>query len=426
MTAAQINDLATSLMKKSGIDDETIKSGENLLLTFTNIRNEVGKGNDIFDQATKTVVDMSVALGEDMKSASIQVGKALNDPINGLTALRRVGVSFTDAQKEQIKAMVESGHTMDAQKIILHELTKEFGGSAEAVGKTLPGQINIAKETFNNFAGDLVAKMIPAITNMVNYIRDHWPEISATAKQIWLDVKPILANLIDLVDAVVDAIRDHWSTIGPIVKGAAHVLEDAAKIIATALKLVTDLLHGDWSAAWRDAKAIVSTELDLIKTEVLTAVNAIRSILQGAAGALKDAGEGMGRAIVNGISSGLSALGGALHAAIVDPINAVIDRWNSIGFDIPGISVFGHKFGGEHIGVPQIPHLAAGGIVNSPTLALIGERGPEAVVPLGHNVSGITVNINGPVYGADADELARKLNAALARHVRRGGKLGFV
>ena len=58
VSADHVDDLAGKLMKKSGVDDEAIASGENLLLTFTNIRNEVGKGNDIFDQTTKAALDM--------------------------------------------------------------------------------------------------------------------------------------------------------------------------------------------------------------------------------------------------------------------------------------------------------------------------------------------------------------------------------
>jgi phage-related minor tail protein len=133
VTAKQVGALATSISNKSGVDDEAIQSGENLLLTFTKVRNEAGRGNDVFNQATSIITDMSVALGEDMSSASIQVGKALNDPIKGVTALQRAGVSFTESQKDQIKTLVETGHTMEAQKIILGELTTEFGGAAEAV-----------------------------------------------------------------------------------------------------------------------------------------------------------------------------------------------------------------------------------------------------------------------------------------------------
>jgi phage-related minor tail protein len=125
-----VSDLATSISRKTGMDDEAIQSGENLLLTFTNIHNETGRGNQIFTRATRTIADMSAALGQDTKSSAIQLGKALNDPIKGVTALQRVGVSFTQSQRDQIKTLVESGNTLDAQKMILRELRKEFGGSA--------------------------------------------------------------------------------------------------------------------------------------------------------------------------------------------------------------------------------------------------------------------------------------------------------
>src|SRR5262245_40422906 len=121
VSAKHVEDLAGSLMTKTGVDDEAIQSGENLLLTFTRIRNEAGKGNAVFDRATKAALDLSVALGQDMKTSAVQVGKALNDPVRGMTALARVGVSFTKAQKDQVKALEASGHHLEAQKIVLGE-----------------------------------------------------------------------------------------------------------------------------------------------------------------------------------------------------------------------------------------------------------------------------------------------------------------
>lgn len=168
VTAKQVDELASALSRKSGVDDEVIASGENLLLTFTNIRNEAGKGNDIFNQATTIANDMSVALGQDMKSSAIQLGKALNDPIKGITALSRVGVSFTAQQKEQITALVKSGDTMKAQKLILAELNKEFGGSAEAAGNTLSGQLNKAKNSFEELSASIVTLLVPALTTVAN------------------------------------------------------------------------------------------------------------------------------------------------------------------------------------------------------------------------------------------------------------------
>jgi hypothetical protein len=137
VSAQDVENLADSLSKKSGVDDEVIASGEAVLLTFKNVKNEAGKGNDVFTQGTKAALDMSVALGTDLQGSVIQLGKALNDPIKGITALQRVGVSFTSSQKEQIKALVQSGDTLKAQKIILKEVQSEFGGAAAATATSV-------------------------------------------------------------------------------------------------------------------------------------------------------------------------------------------------------------------------------------------------------------------------------------------------
>lgn len=170
VTADEVSGFATTLSDLSGQDDEAIQRGENLLLTFTNIRNEVGKGNDIFTRTTGTLVDMAQAMsarggGEaDAAGAAIQLGKALNNPTAGITALTRVGVAFTDQQKEQIKTLQKSGNILSAQKVILRELNKEFGGSAEAFGETDAGKVARLGVAFDNLkeqVGGAVAVVVP-------------------------------------------------------------------------------------------------------------------------------------------------------------------------------------------------------------------------------------------------------------------------
>jgi len=204
VTAKDVSSLAESLMHLSGVDDEAIASGENMLLTFRNIHNEVGKGNDIFNQASLAVLDMTTAMShgnvtqENMAKTSILVGKALNDPIKGLTALHRVGVDFTDAQEKQIKAMVKSGDVMGAQKIILKELTAEFGGSAKAMGDTLPGQINKLKESFNNLTGDLVGKAAPGLQRFLDFVNTKLipaEGFSAKIKVVWEGLETVAQEL---------------------------------------------------------------------------------------------------------------------------------------------------------------------------------------------------------------------------------------
>jgi hypothetical protein len=128
----QVGRLSGRLSVMAGVDDELVQKGANVLLTFKGIRNEAGKGNKVFSEANKATLNLSAALGKDLQGSAIQVGKALNDPIRGTTALGRAGVQFTEDQKEQIKTLTESGDLLGSQKIILGELESQFGGAARS------------------------------------------------------------------------------------------------------------------------------------------------------------------------------------------------------------------------------------------------------------------------------------------------------
>ena len=165
ITAQQVSDLATSISNKTGVDDEAIQSGANLLLTFTNVRNEAGKGNDIFNQTTSIMTDMAAVLGTDASGSAIQLGKALNDPVAGITALTRVGVSFTEQQKDQIKTLAESGDTLGAQKVILAELSKEFGGAAAAASTPM----DKLKVNLGNLQEQIGGYLIPVVDKFATF-----------------------------------------------------------------------------------------------------------------------------------------------------------------------------------------------------------------------------------------------------------------
>jgi len=209
VTSKQITTMSESLMRLSGVDDEAIQSGQNLLLTFTNIRNETGAGNKIFDQATVAMLDLSVAMGTSLSSSAILVGKALNDPVKGVGALSKAGVQFTASQKETIKALVDSGNVMGAQKIILKELEVQFAGSAKAAGKTLPGQLNILKETFRNTAADLVARFMPAIATaaekLLGFVRGFAKAPTLSAK-----IDFVIGKFRELAWSGIQTISDWW------------------------------------------------------------------------------------------------------------------------------------------------------------------------------------------------------------------------
>lgn len=134
-TAEQLGRVASAMQNQIGIGDEVILNTMAIIGTFKNVR------GDVFLEATTLAADMAEVLGGDLKGASVQLGKALNDPIKGLTALSRSGVSFTEQQKEQIRVLQESGDLMGAQGIILQELRGEFGGAAEAANSGFHGAL---------------------------------------------------------------------------------------------------------------------------------------------------------------------------------------------------------------------------------------------------------------------------------------------
>jgi Transglycosylase SLT domain len=220
VTADQVSGLADKLSAKTAVDDEVVAHGENVLLTFKNIRNEAGRGNDIFNQTTAVALDMSAALSESgdasegLQSNSVRLGKALNDPIAGISALTRVGVTFTAKQKEQVKSLVESGDIMSAQKMILSELTSEFGGmagaSADATGKAEVG--------WKNFAEAVGMKVLPAVNAVSNWATNTGlPALGHVADAVGDVVIPAFHGLVSAGQGVVG----FWQSLpAPIQAGA--------------------------------------------------------------------------------------------------------------------------------------------------------------------------------------------------------------
>lgn len=226
VTGDQVEYLAGRMQRLTGMSDETIQTGENMLLTFTNI------GKDIFPQATQTMLDMSVALGQDVKGSAIQLGKALQDPILGVTALRRVGVNFTEAQQDQIKAMVESGKAADAQKFILKELQTEFGGSAQAAGQTFAGQLNVLRETFGNLQEDIGGVLTGALSPII-------PKFQEVVDTI-TNIVGGEGDLSDLTQTLTDQFGSFGEAIGKVIEffgNNREALEIAAGVIGGVLTL---------------------------------------------------------------------------------------------------------------------------------------------------------------------------------------------
>jgi hypothetical protein len=167
VSSEQISKLAETMSYKTGIDDEAIQSSMNLLLTFKQVRNEVGQGNDIFTRASQAALDLGNVFGS-TDGAAKQLGKALSDPVKGISALRKAGINFTDQQKEQIRILVASGKSLEAQKLILAEVESQVGGTAAATAT----DFDRMKVAIGNVAEDLGELLLPAFEAGARFVNE--------------------------------------------------------------------------------------------------------------------------------------------------------------------------------------------------------------------------------------------------------------
>lgn len=160
-TSEQLAQLAESQMGQSLYDDdEILRKVTANLLTFGNV------AGDAFDRGQQAALDMAARLGGDLQGATLMIGKALNDPIAGITALTRTGVQFTAQQKAQIEAMTEAGDRAGAQALILAELERQFGGAAKAMRDADPAAA--MKQSFATFQEEVGAKILPLLPPLMD------------------------------------------------------------------------------------------------------------------------------------------------------------------------------------------------------------------------------------------------------------------
>ena len=407
VTAKRVDALASSLSRMSGIDDEAIASGENMLLTFTNIRNGLGRNNKIFDEATKTVLDMSVALGRDIPTVAIMVGKALNDlelnakgTITGWSALRRVGVKITADMMKQAAAFIRAGKPMKAQQLLLRELNMEFGGSAKAFGSTLPGAFAKLRNALDEVTGAFAEGLAPVVQRVANMLANKManPEFVARVRALG---KVVGEKLLAAFRGISTWFQTHWESI----RGALQRMARLATLIAN-----------NWRAFAIVLGTVVVAKMALLNKQLLIMSLRIAPLVAGLL-ALQQYKE-----------EGFWGKGGS---------------WKDI-FSKKSIPGYGWIWGGDSNEPPKpaskrnikkaVPiggHRARGGPVMPGVAYTVGERGRETFVPntrgsiIPNGGGGIT--ITGPVYvtapnpRAFLDELQR---VAKSRAGQTRGRFG--
>ena len=386
---SRIIEYANATARATGVDQNQIKLAQAKLLTFGQLAKSADEAGGAFDRATKAAIDMGAAGFGDAATNAVQLGKALQDPIKGITALAKSGVTFTDQEKEKIRTLVESNKLLEAQDMVLKAIETQVGGTAEATAND-SDKMKVAFSQLSESIGIILLPLFAKLTAVMVKVAEFARENST----VIVILGGVIAGLAVAVLAANAAMKVYQATL-VIVKAAQFALNlvmsanpIALVVLAIAGLVAAFVLAYKKSETFRNA---VQALFEGVKEGVTGTVDFIKGLLNGVLGFYKS--------LFNGIASLWNRTVGRLSFEIPD--------W------VPGI-------GGKGFSVPKIPLLAEGGIVTDPTLAMIGERGPEAVIPLNRaNVGGnITVN----VYSTLADaQLPDKLVNALRQYNRRSG-----
>src|SRR5690554_388584 len=244
LTAQQIAEMSGALSLKIGVDDEDVQSAANVLLTLRKVC------SDVFEQTLGLVADMSAVFGTDLSAASLQLGKALNDPVQGISALTRVGVQFTDQQKEQIETLVESGDILGAQQIILEELENQVGGTAEASADST-AKIAVAFDALKEaLGGPLIAaidQITPAFIETLGSLEPVLNSIGEIVGGLLVELQPIIevlgAALAEGLQALLPAIEPVGDAFLAVVEALAPILPVLGELLGTLLPPLANVLE---------------------------------------------------------------------------------------------------------------------------------------------------------------------------------------
>jgi hypothetical protein len=542
----RLAEFAKSQEMRIAVDDTVIKGVQAQLLSFKALGASADETGGAFDRATVAAFDMAAAGFGSAEGNATALGKALENPIKGVTALARMGTTFTDQQREQIRVLQESGDLLGAQELILAEVESQYGGVAAATADAsaklaLAGQ-NI-KESFGEallpvFAGlvegllpvfetigtvlgetvtemqpmlqglaeqipglleafipliptiasiaglflELVSAALPFITKILNVLLPVFARlIPIVMDAISVAFEPLMDAFMLLVDALLPLVEQFLPIFADIIAELAplfaNLIAQLAPMIAEFLPPLLDLFFQLIEALAPIIESLLPIIIDLFTKFapiILTVVQAFLPLLEMVlpiliglieflVPILEVVAEILAIVLVAAIDFFIGAIENltgfietfalffentwiALQIVFATVINAIIAGFENFvnvfirGFNkiIEGLNVVREALGKSkfkllaevqfgRLEVPELKPMAVGGIVTGPTAALIGEAGPEAVIPLnrfdefgGGATYNITVNAG---LNANGTEIGREIVAAIRRYERTSGRV---
>lgn len=335
--AKAASDYADQLSKVTNYDDETIRLAQTKLATFE----QVAKSTELMGRATKISADLSAAGFGEMSSTSVQVGKALQDPIKGVSALARVGVTFSDEQKKMIKTLVETGREAEAQNIIMEALETQVGGTAEATADSSV----LMSHALGEVGESIGTALLPAFQKLTD-IAIKFADWAQNNTGLIITLGAVIGGIAAAVIAV-NAAMKVYQAITAIVAAANYIMGTSFTVALGPIGLIIAaiaaviaigvLLYKNWDKISEFLKKV----WEGIKDVAVKVWNAIKDFFVALWDGIKGAGEKIWNsikdfaiAVWDGIKRGLEAIWEGIKTAVTAYFNfykTVIETvWNAV------------------------------------------------------------------------------------------------
>lgn len=273
----------------------------------------------------------------------------------------------------------------------------------------------------------VISSVISAVLNTIKTIFSTiWEAIKTLINTVWNAIKSIISTTINtistIISTVLNAIKTTFSTIFESIKNTVTTIFNAIKTfitttintISTTLSTVLNIIKTTFSTILENIKNTVTTVFNAIKSTITTIINAVSTTISTVLNSIKttfstilnsikttwsNMWESMKTTVINIFNGIWSSIKGVINSIIggiekmangvINGINGMIRALNNLSFDVPdwvpeiGGKTFGFNI--STIGNISIPRLAKGGVVDQATIAMVGEAGQEAVVPLENN-----------------------------------------
>ena len=337
-TSKELQNMASELQKNTLFGDEQIlKDATAQLLTFTNIT------GDQFDRTQQAALDLATRLDGDLKGASIQLGKALNDPVANLSALSRSGIQFSEEQKTVIKSLAETGRLAEAQTVILDELDKQYGGSAEAAADADGGITQLAN-AFGDLQEEIGKVVFKAIKPLIKFARDlieGFHSLSGVAKS-FIMAFGLVAAAIGPVLMILPRLAMIAQIVGPAIGRAFTLMTGPIGSAVMAIAAITTAIFYFWDDIKGPLTNVINMFIDLYnENEFLRiAIGVLQTvfvssftIMKTALMAVVDTFKLLFKAIKTALTDGFGAGFNVLVDGLKDIKNDVIDVATGIGED---------------------------------------------------------------------------------------------